>query len=308
MPAKTPFKGRLAIALAAMLAGACQEKAPDAPPPTVTPAAPDAPDTRAKQELLVLAASSLTDAFKQVERELELKHPNVDVLLSFAASSAVALQIDQGGTGDVLATASEEHLQKLVAAGLIKDNVVFAHNELVVAVPKDNPAKIERFEDLANAKRLVLGAPNVPVGQYADALIKRAGEKLGAKFSEAVQAHVVSREANVRLVLAKVELGEADAAIVYRSDIRAPECKPAPDGTPAVPNACAGARAIEVPAALNQRATYPIGVATRSKQPQLAHAFIEYVLSPEGQAAMAANGFIPARPPGHHPLSGPPSK
>lgn len=283
MPATHPFEATLALALAALLASACDKTPPEAP--VVAPVAPVAPAKAAKDELLVLAASSLTDAFKQVEREVELKHPNVDVLLSVAASSAIALQIDQGGTGDVLATANEEHLQKLVAAGLIQDNVVFAHNELVVAVPKDNPAKIGRFEDLANAQRIVLGAPNVPVGQYADALLKRAGEQLGAKFSEAVQAHVVSREANVRLVLAKVELGEADAAIVYRSDVRAP----------------AGARAIEVPAALNQRATYPIGMATRSKQPQLAHMFIEYVLSPEGQAAMVANGFIPARPPATEP-------
>jgi molybdate transport system substrate-binding protein len=280
MPATHPLKATLALALAAVLACACDKEPPEAPA-----LAPAEPAKAARQELLVLAASSLTDAFKQIERELELKHPNVDVLLSFAASSAIALQIDQGGTGDVLATASEEHLQKLVDAGLIKDKAVFARNELVVAVPKDNPAKIERFEDLANAQRLVLGAPNVPVGQYADALLERAGEQLGAKFSEAVQANIVSREANVRLVLAKVELGEADAAIVYRSDLRAP----------------AGARAIEVPAALNQRATYPIGVATRSKHPQLAHTFIEYVLSPEGQAAMAANGFIRARSPATEP-------
>jgi molybdate transport system substrate-binding protein len=275
MPAPHPLTATHALALAALLAGACEKEAPEAPA-----VAPTERAKAAKDELLVLAASSLADAFKQVEREIELKHPSLDVLLSFAASSAIALQIDQGGTGDVLATASEEHLQKLVDAGLIQDKAVFAYNELVVAVPKNNPAKLERFEDLANAERIVLGAPNVPVGQYSDALLERAGEQLGAKFKEAVQAHVVSREANVRLVLAKVELGEADAAIVYRSDVRAP----------------ATARAIEVPAALNQRATYPIGVATRSKRPQLAHTFIEYVLSSEGQAAMTVNGFIPARP------------
>jgi molybdate transport system substrate-binding protein len=298
MPATLLFKAPLAIALVSMLASACGTETPDAPAPAVAPVAPVAEQPAGgKEELLVLAATSLTDAFKQLERELELKHPNVDVLLSFAGSSAIALQIDQGGAGDVLATANEEHLQKLVKAGLIQDHAVFAHNELVVAVAKDNPAKIGRFEDLANAKRIVLGAPNVPAGQYADALLKRAGETLGAKFSEAVQAHVVSREANVRLVLPKVELGEADAAIVYRTDIRRPECKPAPAGTPHHATACGHAHAIEVPAALSERATFPIGVATRSKQPKLARMFIEYVLSPEGQAALAANGFIPARPP-----------
>ena len=275
MPAPHPFTPILAIALACGLTGACDRGTPEAPAPVVIKPA------IAKEELLVLAASSLTDAFQRLEREVEQKHPNVDVLLSFAGSSALALQIDQGGAGDVLATASEEHLHKLVTAGLIQDGVVFAHNELVVAVPESNPAKIERFEDLANAERIVLGAPNVPVGQYADGLLERAGASIGAQFAAQVRAHVVSREANVRLVLAKVELGEADAAIVYRSDIRA----------------TGKARAIELPATLSERATYPIGVATRSKHAALARTFIGYVLSPEGQAAMVANGFIPARPP-----------
>lgn len=270
MPAPRPFTAILAIALACGLASACHQSTPEAPAPAV-----------AKEELLVLAASSLTDAFQRLERELELKHPNIDVLLSFAGSSALALQIDQGGAGDVLATANEEHLHKLVTAGLIQDSVVFAHNELVVAVPKSNPAKIERFEDLANAQRIVLGAPNVPVGHYADALLERAEVSVGARFAQQARAHVVSREANARLVLAKVELGEADAAIVYRSDVRA----------------TGQARAIELPATLSERATYPIGVATRSKHTALARTFIDYVLSGEGQAAMAANGFIPVRPP-----------
>jgi molybdate transport system substrate-binding protein len=277
-----------------LLVGACGQETPERPAPPPPPVAPVAPvNVEAKEELLVLAATSLTDAFKQLERDHEAKHPKVDVLLSFAGSSALALQIDQGGSGDVLATANEEHLQKLVKAGLIKDNAVFAHNELVIAVAPGNPAKIKTFADFANAKRIVLGSPNVPIGQYADAVIKRAGEPL----STAINAHVVSREANVRLVLAKVELGEADAAIVYRSDIRERECKPAPADAPPSAKACGHAQAIAIPAELSERATYPIGVATRSKKPALARAFMERVLSPEGQAVLAANGFVPARPP-----------
>lgn len=288
-----PTPGTIVLALACLLAGACGQETPERPAAPPPPVAPVTPVAQAKEELLVLAATSLTDAFKQIERDHEAKHPNVDVLLSFAGSSALALQIDQGGTGDVLATANEEHLQKLVKAGLIKDNAVFAHNELVIAVAPGNPAKIKTFADLANAKRIVLGSPNVPIGQYADAVIKRAGEKL----STAINAHVVSREANVRLVLAKVELGEADAAIVYRSDIRELACKPAPANVPPSITTCGHAQAIAIPAELGQRATYPIGVPTRSKQPALARAFMEHVLSPEGQAVLAANGFIPARPP-----------
>lgn len=266
-----PTPGTLVLALACLLAFGCSREAS-----SDEPAAPAVPARKA--ELLVLAASSLTDAFKALEIAHEAKHPEVDVLLSLAASSAVALQIDQGGTGDVLATASEDHMQRLVKAGLIQNDAVFAYNELVVAVPQANPAKLETFEDLAKAERIVLGAPNVPIGQYSDALLERAGKELGTTFSDRVNSRVVSREANVRLVLAKVELGEADAAIVYRTDIRQ------------------GARAIEVPRELSERATYPIGQATRSKQPELARAFIEHVLSHEGQAVLAKHKFIPARP------------
>jgi molybdate transport system substrate-binding protein len=137
----------------------------------------------------------------------------------------------------------------------------------------------------------------VPVGQYADALIERAGKQLGAKLGKAINAHVVSREANARLVLAKVELGEADAAIVYRSDIRRPECKPQPAGAPPSEKACEHAQAIAIPAELSERVAYAIGVAARAKEPILARELIDHVLSSEGQALLAEHGFIPARPP-----------
>jgi len=227
---------------------------------------------------LVLAASSLTDAFQELEREHERQNPGIDVQLSFAGSSVLAMQLEQGGAGDVLATASEEHMQKLVDAHAIGEHAVFAYNELVVAVPANNPARLERFEDLARVPRVVLGTADVPVGKYADALIERARSKLGSAFSDGVYAHVVSREANVRLVLAKVALGEADAAIVYRSDVKEGRTK-----------------AIEVPPDLRERATYPIGVAARAKQPRLARAFMAYVLSDEGQAVLGKHRLIPAR-------------
>lgn len=230
--------------------------------------------------VLVLAASSLTEAFQEIERDLEKKRPEVDVQLSFAGSSVLAMQVEQGGAGDVLATASDEHMQKLVKAGAIGEHEVFAHNELVVAVPPNNPAGLERFEDLAKVPRIVLGTKDVPAGKYADALIERARVTLGDAFSDGVKSHIVSREANVRLVLAKVALGEADAAIVYQSDVK--------EGR---------AKAIEVPEALRERATYPIGIPTRAKQPELARAFVAHVLSDEGQAALAKHRLIPARAP-----------
>ena len=163
-------------------------------------------------------------------------------------------------------------------AGAIGEHAVFAYNELVVAVPPSNPAGLQRFEDLAKVPRIVLGTKDVPAGQYADALIERARASLGDGFSDGVVAHVVSREANVRLALAKVALGEADAAIVYRSDVK--------EGR---------AKAIEVPEALRERATYPIGIPIRAEQPALARAFIAHVLSEQGQAVLAKHRLIPAR-------------
>jgi molybdate transport system substrate-binding protein len=230
--------------------------------------------------LLVLAASSLTDAFQELERDHEQQQPGVDVQLSFAGSSVLALQLEQGGAGDVLATASEEHMRRLVASRAIGEHAVFAHNQLVVAVPPSNPADLQRFEDLAKVPRVVLGTRDVPAGKYADALIERARATLGDAFGDGVTSHIVSREANVRLVLAKVALGEADAAIVYQSDIK--------EGR---------AKVIEVPEALRERATYPIGIPTRAKQPELARAFMAHVLSDEGQAVLAKHRLIPARAP-----------
>jgi len=222
----------------------------------------------------------------------EKTHPEVDVLLSFAGSSALAAQVDQGGVGDVLATASEEHMQALTKGGHVKDAATFAYNQLVVAVPEGNPAKLESFEDLAKAKRIVLGAPNVPVGKYADELLERAAGTLGVKFRDAVIAHVVSREANVRMVLSKIELGEADAAIVYRTDIMQPGCKEANE--PGV-NPCERVHPIAIPEALSERATYPIAVLSHAGEPALARAFVDFVLSDEGQAVLTAHGFISAR-------------
>jgi len=279
---------------------ACGSETPEPAPPSAVPPVPELTPTKSgKQELLVLAASSLTDAFKELEQAHELANPDLDVMLSLSGSSVLAMQVDQGGSGDVLALASEEQMQGLIKSGLIKEHAVFAHNELVIAVPPGNPAKLERFEDLAQAKKIVLGTPNVPVGKYADALITRAGEKLGSKFSDAVSSQVVSREANVRLVLAKVQLGEADAAIVYRTDIQAESCKAPSPTTPAKP--CERAQAIAIPAELNMQAAYPIGIPTRSKQQALGRAFMKRVLSAEGQAVLAKHGFGAAMAPNPEP-------
>ncbi|MCB9537634.1 MAG: molybdate ABC transporter substrate-binding protein [Myxococcales bacterium] len=233
------------------------------------------PEDPARVTLQVFAASSLTEAFGELERSFEAAHPGVDVRLTFAGSQVLRLQIEQGAAADVFASANPEHLQALRAEGHVAPPVDFATNELVVVVPLDDPAGVRSFADLPNARRLVIGAEAVPVGRYTRRLLDRAAETLGADFVAAVRARVVSVEHNVRLVRAKVELGEADAAIVYRTDAAATE----------------RVRVVEIPPALNVRARYPIAVTTRAAAPETAARFVAFVRSPAGRGALERHGF-----------------
>jgi molybdate transport system substrate-binding protein len=159
---------------------------------------------------------------------------------------------------------------------------VFAHNRLVVVVPADNPGGVETLQDLAQpGLKLILAAEDVPIGAYSrDYLDKAEGStSLGAGYRDAVLANVVSYEQTVKAVLTKVVLGEADAGIVYTSDV-----------TPDVADAV---QQIAIPDNLNTIATYPIAPVSDSEQPQLAQQFISYVLSAEGQTTLAAHGFLP---------------
>ncbi|ACY16803.1 molybdate ABC transporter substrate-binding protein [Haliangium ochraceum] len=243
-------------------------------------AEPDATPT-----LQVFAASSLTEAFDALARGFERAHPGTRVALSFAGSQVLRLQIEQGARADVYASANGAHMDALRAAALLGASEVFAHNQLVVITPRDNPAGIERFADLARAERLVIGADTVPVGVYTRALFERAASDarpgLGPDFAAAVRAHVVSAESNVRLVRAKVELGEADAAIVYRTDALASE----------------RVRVVPVPAELAAPAGYHIGVLANAAHADAARAWLAYLGSHEGRATLRAHGFsAPATP------------
>ena len=162
----------------------------------------------------VLAASSLTDVFAELEQVFEQSHPNIDIRIAYAGSHILRAQIERGAQADVFVSASLEHVDALVSGGWVQNAHVIAHNSVMVIAPRDNPAGLSSFDDLPNATRIVLGSANVPIGRYTrDALSRR-----GADFAAAVHAHVVSEESNARLVRIKVLLGDADAAIVYRSD------------------------------------------------------------------------------------------
>lgn len=225
--------------------------------------------------LSVFAASSLTESFQQLEEGFERAHPAVDVQLTFAGSQVLRLQLEQGATADVFASANPAHVEALAEAGLVSSSQTFARNELVVIVPPTNPAGIRSFAELPRASRIVIGTDTVPVGAYTRELLDRASARLGAEFTAAVESRVVSEEGNVRLVRAKVELGEADAAIVYRTDAAASD----------------RVTVVEIPEPLGVRARYPIASITGSPRGPEAAAFIEHVRSEDGRRTLTQHGF-----------------
>ena len=229
-----------------------------------------------REILLVYAASSLTEAFQELEREFEKSHPLADISLVFSGSQVLRIQIEQGAPSDVLATANPQHMEILVASGLVENPLVFARNELVLIVPLDNPAGIETFEDLPKASRLVVGTDHVPVGKYTHLMLDNAGKELGTDFEQQVHSRVVSLENNVRLVRAKVELGVADAAIVYRTDALVSD----------------KVRSISIPSDINVQAEYFIGELIRSSHRELADDWIDFTLSPLGQEILIRHGFV----------------
>ena len=164
-----------------------------------------------RETISVYAASSLTELFEALESSFEASHPSTDVALNFAGSQVLRLQIEQGAPADVFASADLRHMDALVTSGRIAAPRVFAHNELVLIVPLDNPAGLESFSDLPRATRLVVGSQAGPVGSYTRAVLAAAGTQLGEEFEATVTGNIVSEESNVRGVRAKVELGEADA-------------------------------------------------------------------------------------------------
>jgi molybdate transport system substrate-binding protein len=248
----------------------------------LAPALPAA-QARESQTLTVFAAASLTDAFGDIASGFEAAHPGVKVVFNFGNSSTLAAQLAEGAPADVFASANGQQMDVARSAGRILDPIhVFAQNRLVMAVPADNPAHIQSLRDLAKpGLLLVVAAPGAPVREYTDRILEQlaAVPAYGSAYRQAVIANIVSEEETVRLVVAKVALGEADAGIVYQSDI--------------TPDVARDVTAIPIPTVYNTLATYPIAVTNDAPRPQLARSFVEYVLSTDGQAALAHWGFIP---------------
>jgi molybdate transport system substrate-binding protein len=236
-----------------------------------------APVAAAQTRLEVFAASSLAEAFADIATAFTRRHPAIEVALTFGGSQTLRLQIEQGAQADLFASADDRHMLALVALGDVRAAVAFARNDLVVITPLDDPARIATLADLPRATRLVLASEHTPIGAYTRALLANAGERYGAAFVAAVLGRVVSEEGNVRLVRAKVELGDADAAIVYRTDAVASRA----------------VRWLPIDDDLNVRASYALGRLERTRRAEAADRFIDFVLSADGQALLAARGFLP---------------
>ena len=216
----------------------------------------------------VFAAASLTDAFTELADAFEQADPGVDVTLSFGASSDLVRQITEGAPADVFASADQRTMATLVDAGAAGDEpAVFATNALEIVVGPGNPKGVTGVADLAGGDLVVVTcAVEVPCGAYAQQLFENAG----------VTVTPASYEENVRAVLTKVRLGEADAGIVYRTDVAA---------------AGDDADGVEIPADVNVVAEYPIVVTRDAADPAAARAFVDFVRSDAGQAVLASYGF-----------------
>jgi molybdate transport system substrate-binding protein len=243
-------------------------------------ASPASAQDPAAQTLTIFAAASLTDAFTEIAQDFEASHPGIKMALNFAGSQTLSAQLIQGAVADVFASANHLEMDKVIASGLISKNALrdFLTNRLIVILPVENPAAIQSLQDLARpGLKIVLADATVPAGKYArQALQAMTNDPVyGLDFENKVMTNVVSNEIDVKQVVAKVELGEADAGIVYISDsIAAPDLKTIP-----------------IPEKVNIIATYPVAPLIHAHQPGLAAQFITYLLSPDGQAVLEKWGF-----------------
>ena len=248
--------------------------------PLARPAAPTAAAPAQQATLTVFAAASLTDAFKEIGQAFEAEK-STPVRFNFGASSQLRTQLQQGASADVFASADQAQMNNARADGSIAGpDVTFARNRLVLIAPKDNPGKLQSAADIANPGiRFVTAGPEVPIGAYTQSMLDTMSQlaAFGADFKDRANANVVSREPNVRQVVAKVQLGEADAAIVYFSDV--------------TPSSAPDLMTIPIPDDLNTLAAYPIALVTNGPQAELGQAFIDMVMGPAGQAILGTWNF-----------------
>lgn len=235
-----------------------------------------------QDDLTIFVAASLTDAFEDIGQQFESNSTRSDVVLNIAGSSQLSQQIIRGAPADVFASANHPQMEVVVDAGVIDRQQVelFAYNELIVVYPRTNPAQLSALIDLARpGVKLVVAAEAVPVGGYTQSFLATASRDpaFPSSYQTNVLENVVSFEQNVRAVLNKVMLGEADAGIVYRSDV----ATSMDEDLIAV---------LEIPEHLNVQAAYYIAPIQNTS---ISHQFIDMILSPAGQEILESYGFVP---------------
>jgi len=263
-------RARRAIAVVALLllsAGACSD---DSTAPARAGSSIRSKAAPASGPVLVFAAASLTEAFTEARTVLQSELPDLVVTLNFAGSGTLVTQIEQGADADVIATADMESMRKLVDAGLVEAPLVFAHNELAIIVAPGNPRGIESLADLARPDvTVVLADPSVPAGRYAEQVLTTADVIVQPK----------SLETDVKAAVARVTSGEADAAIVYATEVRA------------AGNTATG---VTIPDSQNVVADYPIAIVKGAAHHEAAAAFVDAIANGSGQEVLLTYGFEPA--------------
>jgi molybdate transport system substrate-binding protein len=278
-----------ALALTILVAACGPQAAPGSNPvPGSTGASPQAaasPAPPIQGELRVFAAASLTDAFNELGKTFESQNPGSTVVFNFGPSTGLRTQIENGATADVYASADQTQMERARTGGLLAgDPQTFANNVLVVIAPASNPGNVQTLQDLGRpGLRFVMTNSQVPVGAYTLQVLDSLGKEpaYGADFAQRVRANVRSEEEDVRSLVAKVTLGEADAGVVYASDV--------------TPQVASQVKTIPIPDANNVIAAYPIAVVKDVRQAALAQRFVQFVLSDAGQATIAKWGLRRAR-------------
>jgi molybdate transport system substrate-binding protein len=252
---------------------------------TSTSSSGSTPTTAAQSPvtLNIFAAASLTESFNAIATQYKTAHPNMTLKYNFNGSQILVQQIINGASADVFASADATNMKKASDAGLVTAPKTFVQNKLTVVIPASNPGNITSLKDLAKkGEKIVIAAPTVPVGKYGLQVLDKLGKssEYGPVYESAVKANFVSQEDNVKAVIQKVQLGEADAGIVYRTDV-----------TTAV---ASKVKLIDIPNNFNVIAQYPIAVIKNSTHATEAQDFVQYILSPSGQAELEKFRFISA--------------
>ena len=259
--------GAVATVAALALVAGCGNDSSSGASGSGSGSSPSASGSSVSGTVTVFAAASLTESFGTLGKQFEAAHPGTTVKFNFGASSALAESITQGAPADVFASASPKNMQQVVDGGEATNSTTFANNVMEIAVPPDNPANVGSVADMAKpGTKVALCQPEVPCGTVAAQVFKNAN----------VTVKPVTLGPDVKSVLTSVELGEVDAGMVYKTDVQAVGTK---------------VKGVQIPADQNASTSYPIAALSKAPNAAGAAAFVDYVLSPDGEKVLAQAGF-----------------